>query len=179
VQADGTFSTSVSIGALRVGTGLCRLRAVPAATSPTSGLGAFAGPRTSIGWLRLFYNGAVPFGFFVREMQLAAGDEYDDFGSCGIDNTYLLDPTVFGQSDAHTWFCNDWPDNPAISDPSRSGMLVDGHNAYVAGEATGINRGATVMHSRASTPPTAAVAWMSSTSSPARARSRTTPAATR
>jgi Glucodextranase, domain B len=143
VQADGSFSTSVALQALRVGTGLCRLRAVPAGTSPTSGLSAFAGPRTSIGWLRLFQNGAVPDGFFVREMQLAAGVEYDDFGGCGIVNTYLLDPTVFGQSDAHTYTCNDWPDNPTISDVSRSGILVDNHNAYVAGEAVGINRSAT------------------------------------
>ena len=143
VQAGGGFSTSVPIGALRVGDGLCRLRAVPSGSPPVTGLSAFLGPRTSIGWLRVFYNGAVPFGFFVREMQLAAGNEYDDFGGCGLVTTYLLDPTVFGQVDGNAFACNDWPDNPAISDPSRSGVLVDNHNAYVAGEAAGINRNAT------------------------------------
>jgi hypothetical protein len=49
VNAGGSFSISVPLGNL--GTSLCRLRAVPGASSPTTGLSAFAGPRAALGYL--------------------------------------------------------------------------------------------------------------------------------
>ena len=49
VNSNGSFSTPVPLSSLNsAGGGECRLRAVPHSTTPTSGLGAYAGPRSLV-----------------------------------------------------------------------------------------------------------------------------------
>lgn len=139
VSSVGSFSTSVLLSALEQGSSLCRLRAVPGGTTPTTGLSAFAGPRTALGYLtRATVNGRL-YDFYVYDAQLAAADDYDSYSSCTLNDSYLMDPTVFGQQDSTGFVCNDLPNNPAQSDPTRSGIEVDGHPAYGTGVANHIN----------------------------------------
>ncbi|MGP0048268.1 MAG: hypothetical protein ACLPZR_05375, partial [Solirubrobacteraceae bacterium] len=142
VAANGSFSTSLPLIQL---TGLtsvddCRLRAVAAGSSPTTGLSAYAGPRTLVGSLsRATVGTPGPYDFYINAPQLGVANDYSSFGNCGLDDSYITDPSVFGQVDSKGFYCNDWVDNPAISDGSRPGLVVDSHPAYAPNNAHLIN----------------------------------------
>ena len=126
VAADGTFTTSVPISDLVYttvvySTGYCRLRAVPSGTAPTSGLSAFAGPRALVGHLLQMIEDDRLFDYYAESPQLTATADFNSYGSCGLADSYLFDPTVTGQVDSTGFFCNDFPETVAASDPSRSG----------------------------------------------------------
>jgi hypothetical protein len=147
VAADGTFSTSVPISDLvyptvEFSTGYCRLRAVPSGTSPTSGLSAFAGPRALVGYLVKMVEDDRLYDYYAESPQLTATADFDSYGSCGLADSYLFDPTVTGQVASTGFFCNDFPETVAASDPSRSGAQVDGHPAYLPEQVGLINLGA-------------------------------------
>lgn len=134
VDSAGSFSTSVALSTFDE-KAPCRLRAVPSGTTPTTGLGSFSGPRVSVGYLDTDTNTANELSdFYVYEPQLTAADDYDSIGSCGLDDSYLFDPSFFGQSDLFGFYCNDWADNPTQSNSSRTAILVDGHPAYPPAE---------------------------------------------
>ena len=145
VGADGTFSVTVSLRTLEQGNlDTCRLRAVPAPQlAPTTGLSAFTGPRTLVGTLTRSMNGSTLFDYFIQAPQLTATDQYLSYSDCGLDNSYLDDPTVVGQADVNGFYCNDLVDNPAASDSTRSGIEVDGQSAYGPYSANTKNSGAT------------------------------------
>jgi hypothetical protein len=145
VGAGGAFSATVSLGVLQQGSlGTCRLRAVPGGQlAPTTGLGAFTGPRTLVGTLTPSMNGSTLFDYFIQEPQLTTTDQYLSYSDCGLDNSFLDDPTVFGQAAVNGFFCNDLVDNPAASDSTRSGIEVDGQSAYGPYSANTKNSGAT------------------------------------
>lgn len=131
VQADGSFTTTVLLSALEQGEyQLCRLRAVPAGTTPTSGLASYAGPRVAVGYLDPTMSSGALVDFYAYAPQLTATDDYDSLGSCGLDDSYQFDPSVFGQFDSYGFYCNDFVEAQAASDPTRSGIEVDGHDAY-------------------------------------------------
>jgi hypothetical protein len=132
VNADGTFTATVSLLTLEQGNlDTCRLRAVPTSgPAPTTGLSAFTGPRTLVGTLLRETTGSTLFDYLMQAPQLTAADDYDSYSSCGLDNSYLDDPVVFGEESINGFFCNDFGDNPAASDSTRSGIEVDGQSAY-------------------------------------------------
>ena len=135
VQNDGTFSTSVPIADLKlVGSSqLCRLRAVDSSVAaPTSGLSAFAGPRTAYSYLN---PGTRDYYLFVQ--QLAMADDYLSLGGCGLDVSYIDDAT--GAFAGHGFNCNDWTEPQAVSDASKSGITVDGEPAYAPEDASYLN----------------------------------------
>ncbi len=141
VGADGSFSTTVPLDALEgTGGGECRLRAVPYSTTPTSGLGAYAGPRSLVGHYQLDTAPApVPTDYDIFSRELGAEDEYNSLGSCGIDNTFLNDPTTFGATHFGAWGCNDWTEQVAYSDTSQAGIEIDGEPAYAPSGAEEVN----------------------------------------
>jgi hypothetical protein len=79
------------------------------------------------------------YDIYVYDSQLAAANDYDSYGSCTLNDSYLMDATVLGQRDSTGFVCNDTPNNPTQSDPTRSGLEVDGHPAYPTAIAHQIN----------------------------------------
>ncbi len=127
VNADGSFSTSVPLNQLEPGfPNACRLRAVRSGTSPTSGLASFAGPRTEVATLQLTATGSATTAYYIVAPQLEGVEEYESFGRGGLDNSYLMDPSTFGQLDSWGYYFNDYADQQAASNPNRAAALVDG-----------------------------------------------------
>ncbi len=143
VDSSGNFSTSVPLIVLRTfNQATCRLRAVPAGPPPTTGLSSFAGPRTEVGYLERETNSGKLFDFYIYAPQLTGADDYDSYSSCGLDDSYLFDPSATGQTAISGFYCNDYADNPAASDSARSGIQVDGQDAYGPYTAQSKNGGA-------------------------------------
>lgn len=139
VGSSGAFSASVSLSSLDGDT--CHLRAVPSGTSPTTGLSSYSGPRILVGYLQKYttITGAL-YDYYLYAPQMAAADDYDSFGGCGLGDSHLFDPSVFGQIDSRGFYCTDWTDNPTESNTSRAAVLVDGHPAYPPDLANSINQ---------------------------------------
>ncbi|HWD85504.1 MAG TPA: hypothetical protein VG321_07115 [Solirubrobacteraceae bacterium] len=141
VSSGGSFSTTVPITSLRGYT--CRLRAVPSGTAPTSGLSSYSGPRISVGYINKDTTGTgALYDYYAYAPQLSAADDYASYAGCGLDDSYLFDPSVIGQRDTTGFYCNDWADNPTESNSSRTAVLVDGHPAYAPSEENNINSNA-------------------------------------
>jgi glucodextranase-like protein len=139
VQNDGTFSTTVPIANLNASgnSELCRLRAVDSSvTAPTTGLSAFTGPRTAYSYLDLYRTD----DYYLFVQQLTTADDYLSLGGCGLDESYSDDPT--GAFAGHGFDCNDWVDVRSQSDPSKSGITVDGEPAYFPSAARSRNHSA-------------------------------------
>jgi hypothetical protein len=121
----------------------CRLRAVPAgAPAPTAGLASFSGPRTGVGFMDTSTAGPVTYDFYAIDPQLTAADDYNSFGSCGLADSYVMDPIITAQVDSFGFFCNDWSDNPTASSETRPGVEISGQPAYAPAQAQSINSGA-------------------------------------
>jgi hypothetical protein len=85
-------------------------------------------------------NNGKLYDYYLYFQQLAGGMDYDSVGGCGIDDGYLLDNNSLS---AVTWWCNAWlnkSDQQAA--PTRSGIQVDGVNAYSPAEAYYVNSAA-------------------------------------
>jgi hypothetical protein len=151
VPLNGSGAFSVSVSPANISTvdaqPECRLRAVPAGTTPTTGLSAFAGPRVGSDVVETDQSGAITSGpnagvvydYYIEALQIGGGDDYESLGGFGLDDSYLMDPSTFGQIDSVGFYGNDWLDNPTDSSSGRSGALVDGQNAYAPAEAKTIN----------------------------------------
>jgi Glucodextranase, domain B/PASTA domain len=147
---NGAFSTDVSLTkALMDAIGdpepYCILRAVPTGTVPSAPPGQaspWQGPY--VGWgrhkeLRLGTGfGSNPsdllLDYFISRAQSEAINDYDSIASCGLCDTWLFKPGNKGRSTA-IWWSNSAifmkPDGVA----GRSGMQIDGVNAYTTGDA--------------------------------------------
>ncbi|HWD64908.1 MAG TPA: hypothetical protein VG405_07015 [Solirubrobacteraceae bacterium] len=138
VNADGSFSTSVALSQLRGDT--CRLRAVDHNSTPSTGLASYSGPRVSVAYLDRYPSSGAPlYDYYVYAPQLTAADDYDSYAGCGLSDSYLFDPSVFGQEDSVGFYCNDYADKTSESNPARTAVLVDGHPAYAPEEEYRIN----------------------------------------
>lgn len=147
VNSNGSFSASVPLSQFDNNQAdnytPCRLRAVQSGTHPTTGLSSYSGPRVAVGLVER--SSQAPEGlynYYVYGPQFSAADDYVSYGACGLYDSYLFDPSVFGQYDAYGFYCNDFPEYQTQSDPSRTGVLVDGHPAYPPNIAHHINNNA-------------------------------------
>src|SRR5262245_20838199 len=136
VPLDGGAGFSVPAASLNtVKYHVCRLRAVPAATIPAD-LSTFTGPRLATGERRSSKIIGGPNlnalrDFYIWGQQLTAADDYDSYGGCGLDDSYLFDASLM--LSATTWYCNDWfSSGEDFTGPgsTRSELQVDGANAY-------------------------------------------------
>jgi Glucodextranase, domain B/PASTA domain len=135
VGASGAFDTTDSLSKL-IPSGsnaplmnVCRLRAVPHNASP-SNLAPFAGPLVAVGDIKRYKVGGALSDVYYGAPQLAAANDYQGLGDCGLEDSLVIDPTTLQQS-RRLFFCNDWysaTDTP--SGPSRSGLQIDGFNVY-------------------------------------------------
>ncbi len=155
VDQNGAFSFSGSLRPISRET--CVLRAVPAGNStdyPPGSASPYAGPVLNIGQA---YESRVPSGrnandleyYYLYASQPAGAFEYASLGGCSISQSYAYDPVTYGGlnqfSNESIDFCNAWfswangGTKAGQAPPTRSELQVDGVDAYVAGNAFGIN----------------------------------------
>jgi hypothetical protein len=121
----------------------CRLRAVPAGSSPAN-LAPFSGPVIGVGDRQSAKvsggtnNGKV-YDFHIDSQQTTAANEYSSVGEGDLYDAFLLDPTYFATTNTyasgHSLF--------ATALPTRSELQVDGADAYPPYQAKQINANAT------------------------------------
>jgi len=157
VSADGSFVFSGSMRSISRET--CVLRAVPTGDSknyPPGSAAPFAGPTLGIGQLAETKIAGGPNAGDLEYYDLYASQsrgafEYATLGGCSISESYTYDPTAFGSkngalNEALDW-CNAWFSSAngaahpteGYASPTRSELQVDGLDAYVAGNAWGLN----------------------------------------
>ena len=134
LASDGSFSLpSASLNTVTDQT--CRLRAVPAETSPTSDLTPYSGPLIGVGErdttkLGTGPNAGLAYDYYLYASQMTAAFDYVSLGSCGIFDGYLYDSTYLPTT--YTFFCNGGLFiQDTSSSPTRSELQVDGANAYL------------------------------------------------
>lgn len=119
----------------------CRLRAVPAGSSPAS-LTPYAGPLVGVGERDSSAVGGGPNNgkltdYYLYAAQQTASFDYTSLGGCGLKDGYLLDPTY--ASTTTTFFCNaGLLQGEAGRASTRSELRVDGTNAYTPAAAGSI-----------------------------------------
>ena len=122
----------------------CRLRAVPAGTTPLD-VTAYSGPLIGVGERDSNTVGGGPnngklYDYYLYAPQQTAAFDYASLGTCGLNNGYLFDPTYAVTTT--TFYCNAGlfaGDSPT---PKRSELQVDGANAYAPDQAQSINASA-------------------------------------
>lgn len=114
---------------------LCRLRAVPSGVTYNST--RFAGPLLAVGGMFASRvtngpNAGVLYDFYLWAQQIRAAADYASVGSCGLDDTYLLDQAL-GRTTT-VFYCNAWLSyrNLDGNGDTRSEIQVDGQNAYAS-----------------------------------------------
>jgi hypothetical protein len=144
LSPDGSFSTLVQLGG--IDDRPCVLRALPANVFPAD-LTPFAGSRLGTGsrateTIAGGPNAGVPFNFHIWGQQLSAAFEYQSLGRCGLYAGHLYDATLKRTTD--TFWCNAWFDRFDTPAATRSGLRIDGADAYppwAADDITGIGAG--------------------------------------
>ncbi len=156
VASDGTYQLSDATfrGISRQ---TCVLRAVPAGDTTDYAPGSsapYSGPVLDLGQARQTTVASGPNAgkleyYDLYDSQPAGAFEYASLGGCSISESYDYDPVTYGsigQFDSESLdFCNAWFSwaNGGIkagqAPPTRSELQVDGVDAYVAGNAFGIN----------------------------------------
>ena len=143
VAADGSFSVP-NAELEKISDRACILRAVPTGTEPSS-LATYTGPLMATGEDEEKTIGTGPYtgrlyDYYVWAQQQTAAFDYVSAGRCGLYDGYLFDSSPTRTTT--TFYCNDgFYENVGESD--RSGILVDGANAYVSYNAYEINYEAT------------------------------------
>ncbi len=159
LSSDGSFSLP-SADLNQVRDSICRLRAVPAGTTP-SNLTPFAGPRLGVGELDKSLVSGGPndgqlFSSYIWAQQLtgafdwvtAGGDSGAFWGP--VYDGYLFDPTF--ALTAITFYGNaGLLPGEKVSSPTRSELRIDGKNAYLPSGAEHINANATGLPALTST----------------------------
>lgn len=146
VNQDGSFSVpAASEYPIWTSSGVCRLRAVPAGTTPAD-VTPFAGPRVLItGDFPYPLNGGPNNGllsdYYVYAQQLTGAFDYVSVGDCGLLDGYLFDPTFAVTT--YTFNCDAGLFMGEAASPTRSELQIDGANAYAPYTASLINTDAT------------------------------------
>jgi hypothetical protein len=138
VQADGSFSFNGQDTNAQVER--CVIRALPASgTLPTAttDLSGFTGPSVYLGSIHSITvdtgpNAGLLYDYFVTNSQSAGGMGFLSIGSCGLDESFVFNPTTLARSNA-LFNCNAyfWNRDSDKDHATRSEAQVDGANAYV------------------------------------------------
>ena len=141
VGSGGSFSTSTANLAL-LEDGLCKLRAVPSGTTPSS-LTPYSGPTIGVGERD---NNPVASGpnmgtiqdYYLWAQQGTAAFDYRSLGECGVYDGYLFTGLALTTT---TFYCNPGLFSGTFPTSARSELQVDGTNAYSPGTAADITSG--------------------------------------
>jgi Glucodextranase, domain B/PASTA domain len=139
LNPDGSFSFAAPLGS--VANHICVLRAIPAGSFP-SDVTPFTGPRIATGQRTTFTVAGGPnvgkvYDFYLWAQQQTAAFEYGSNGSCALFAGHLFDASMNLTTD--TFFCNAWFDRFDAPTATRSGLRIDGANAYPVWAADKIN----------------------------------------
>lgn len=145
VSQNGSFSVPAADLSLATVYTPCRLRAVPAETSP-SNLTPFAGPRILVGYNQTYKisggaNDGTVYDFYTFAQQPSGGFDYVSLSSCGVDDGYLSDSTL--ALTTVTFWCNAALFNQEASPGTRSELQIDGADAWPTWSADHVNPNAT------------------------------------
>ncbi len=139
VEEDGSFTLSTSLGP-ELRESLCRLAAVPTGSSPSPSQLAFAtGPviATSADYPSIVPSGPNAgrlYGHYFYGQQLEGAFAYYSPGECSVSEGTLFDAAQLQETIA-TFYCNDSLPGSGRNGQTRSGIQVDGANAYTASSA--------------------------------------------
>jgi hypothetical protein len=144
LSSDGSFSVSAAkLDPVLQQT--CRLRAVPANTTP-SDVTPYDGPVIGVGEDSASVvgggsnNGKV-YDYALDVQQLTAAFDYVSLSACGVNDGFLYDSTLANTT--VTYACNaGLLAQESSATPTRSEVQVDGANAYASAQAFLINRNA-------------------------------------
>jgi len=144
LSSDGSFSVP-SANLNKIIDLTCRLRAVPAGSSPSS-VTPFSGPLVGVGERDSTPVGGGPnngtlYDFYLYAPQQTASFDYSSLGTCGLNDGYLFDPTY--ALTTTTFYCNAGLFLGESATPTRSELQIDGANAYAPDQAATINPNAT------------------------------------
>ena len=120
----------------------CRLRAVPAGTSP-SNLAPYTGPLIGVGerdssTVGGGANNGKLYDYYLDAQQGTGAFDYVSLGACGLKDGYLLDPTY--ALTTSTFFCDGGLlEGESGTSSTRSELRVDGADAYAPATAESIN----------------------------------------
>jgi hypothetical protein len=122
----------------------CRLRAVPAGTTPTD-LTPYSGPLIGVGEratsrVKGGPNDQKAYDYLFDAQQKTAAFDYGSLGKCGVADGYLYDATLANTT--ITFACNAALVGGESSSPTRSELQVDGANVYPPAVARSINSSA-------------------------------------
>jgi hypothetical protein len=152
LTSDGSFSVSAKLDPVLQQT--CRLRAVPANTTPAD-VTPYDGPVIGVGEDRGSAvsgganNGKV-YDYALDVQQLTAAFDYVSLGGCGINDGFLYDSTLANTT--VTYACNaGLLGRESSAAPTRSEVQVDGANAYASAQAFLINSSASGLPSVSNT----------------------------
>jgi hypothetical protein len=139
LNVDGTFSTIAGLGG--IDHSVCILRAIPASSFP-SDLTPFSGPRVGTGERQTYTiaggpNAGHAYDFHMWAQQLTAAFDYHSLTRCGLYDGFLFDAAL--NLTTITFKCNAWFDISNAPAATRSGLQIDGANAYGAYSAQDIN----------------------------------------
>ena len=116
----------------------CVIRAVPAGAAPTAAtdLTTFTGPRGFLGEEEASRDNTGIYDYYVFNSQTQGGMDFDSLGSCGLDDSFVYDPSSLAKSNA-LFYCNAYlpSSNGTSALTTRSLIQVDGRNAYPPGSA--------------------------------------------
>jgi len=154
VQPDGTFSADVSYANAPFYAATCTLRAVDP-SSGGAGWSSFAGPVISFGSVDTYQvggsgpNASTTYDWDLLTSQPGGGADYESAGDCGIDFSWLYRNGTTGAyyQDYYNgpWDCNGFFSSSDGGLYTSSGIVVDGHNAYLPDAARSINDSGTGM----------------------------------
>lgn len=144
LDSSGAFSIATA-GLAAIQARVCRLRAVPAGTTPSS-VTPFAGPRIGVGERYSYKLTSGPntgrlHNYYIYAQQLTGAFDFvalgdgDSFGP--LYDGYLFDPTFANTT--VTFYGNGGLLSAESGTPTRSEIRIDGVNAYDPGGATHIN----------------------------------------
>ncbi len=136
LNSDGSFSLP-SANLNNVHDRTCRLRAVPAGTSP-SDVTPYAGPLIGVGErdtskVATGPNTGSAYDYYLYAPQLTGAFDYVSVGSCGLYDGYLFDPTYVPTT--YTFYCNAGLFSGTPAPSTRSELQIDGANAYAPWDA--------------------------------------------
>jgi Divergent InlB B-repeat domain/PASTA domain len=120
----------------------CRLRAVPAGTSPADPT-PYSGPVIAVGERATSKVSGGPndkkaYDYHFDAQQKTAAFDYASLGKCGVDDGYLYDSTMANTT--ITFACNAaLLGGESGAQPTRSELQIDGTNAYASATAYLIN----------------------------------------
>jgi hypothetical protein len=141
LASDGSFSVSAA-KLDPVVQQTCRLRAVPANTTP-SDVSPYSGPVIGVGQDAVSSVGGGPnkgkvYDYALDVQQLSAAFDYVSLGGCGVNDGFLYDSTLANTT--VTYACNGGLlGRDSSAGPTRSEVQVDGTNGYAAAQAFLIN----------------------------------------